>query len=387
MRRSNILVIGIGYVGLDTALLLGKKNNVYIYDIDSSKYNIKDQAKKEYLKNNGIKLSKIYSLNNLKKFDFIVICVSTDYSFELDNFDMTNVNDVIEKIVLSNTNATIVIRSTVPIRYTENIYNNISKNVIFSPEFARESNELSDIFSPDRIIIGYKKENIFLESRAREFAKIITDSCLDNSIPVIYTSYNEAECIKLFANAYLALRVSFFNELDMFSEQLNLDSRDIIKGVCLDKRIGDYYNNPSFGYGGYCLTKDTRQLFKDTSCIENVLISSITRSNENRIDFIASQIIKKEFSVIGIYRLNFKSNSNSIRKSAIIDIIDRLRKTNVKIIIYEPQIKEKQFKDCEVVNNLKKFKSMSSLILANRYDDKLHDVNKKVYTRDIFRRD
>ena len=315
-------------------------------------------------------------INN--KPEFIIICVSTNFDEELNSFDTSNVENVIKKICDYKIKTTIVIKSTVPIGFTEQIKRKYNiDNIFFSPEFLREGKALYDNLYPSRIIVGETNK------QGEKFANLLQNSALKKDIPIKYTSSTEAESIKLFANSYLAMRISFFNELDSFCENKKIDTKNVIEGICLDERIGNYYNNPSFGYGGYCLPKDTKQLLSDYKEIPNEIISSIVKSNEIRKQHVINSILSKNYNTIGIYRINFKKNSDNFRSSAILSIAEELKKYK-KIIIYEPLLKNNYIKDIEIINDLNKFKQISNIIITNRFEKELIDVEEKVYTRDLF---
>ena len=386
-----ITVVGAGYVGLSLATLLSKDNEVVLIDIIKEKLDmidnrispIKDKDIEDYFKNKKLNLTT--TLDYKKAFidsKFIIIATPTDYNTETKVFDTKSIEDTIDKIIKVNSNATIIIKSTVPIGYTKNIrkkYN--KKNIIFSPEFLREGKALYDNLYPSRIIIGDKS------SEAKEFGELLKNSSLKKDVVVKYMDSNEAESVKLFSNTYLALRISYFNELDTFAKKNNLNTKDIIEGVSLDPRIGDFYNNPSFGYGGYCLPKDTKQLLSNYENIPQNLIESIIKSNDTRKHFISEDIINKNPKLVGIYKLSMKKDSENYRQSAILDIINILKDNNIDMIIYDEIIKDNSFNGIKVVNDLKVFKKESNIILANRIDKDLSDVDNKVYTRDILFRD
>lgn len=385
-----ITVVGIGYVGLSLAILLGRKYNVTALDIDEKKVKminnkispINDKDIIKYLKEKTLNLTATTNLKiALKDADYVVICTPTNYNDKLESFDTSSVENIIKTIAEMKANTTIIIKSTVSVGFTEHmkkIYN--MKNIIFSPEFLREGNSLHDNLYPSRIIIGGKNKN------AHEFANILRESSMKKNVDVLFMNSSEAEAVKLFSNTYLALRVAFFNELDTFAEVYNLNSKKIIDGVCKDPRIGNYYNNPSFGYGGYCLPKDTKQLLSNYKNVPQTLIKAVIESNSIRKDFIAEKICSCKPKCIGIYRLTMKKYSDNFRESSIIDIMEKIASTskNIKIIIYEPNIKTANFRGFKIVNDLNEFEKLSDIILANRRDSITNSFLKEVYSRDLF---
>ena len=386
-----IAVVGIGYVGLSLATLLSQRNEVVAVDIIKDKVDminnrvspIKDEYIEKYFDEKKLNLRA--TLDYKEAFcdaDFIIISTPTNYDEEMNSFDTSSVEDVIERVKSMNLNATIVIKSTVPVGYTNYIKNKYNMdNIIFSPEFLREGQALYDNLYPSRIIVGGT------DSKSKEFGKILKDASLKKDVVVKYMNSAEAEAVKLFANSYLALRIAYFNELDTFAELKGLDSKSIIEGVCLDPRIGNFYNNPSFGYGGYCLPKDTKQLFANYTDVPQNLIGTIISSNDTRKKHIANMIMEKNPKVVGVYRLNMKKGSTNNRESATIDIVGILKINGVNVMIYEPNINVNTFMGFEVIHDLKLFKELSSIIIANRVDNVLDDVKHKVYTRDLFSRD
>lgn len=386
-----IAVAGTGYVGLSIACLLAQKNEVIALDvvkekvdmINAGKSPIRDKEIEDFLANKKLDLKA--TLDYKEAFQgakFIIISTPTNYDDETKHFDTSSVEDIIEKVISMNIDTTMVIKSTIPVGYVESIKEKYGiNNIMFSPEFLREGRALYDNLYPSRIIVGEKSE------RAVEFANLLRDGALKEEIPIKYMNSTEAEAVKLFANTYLALRVSYFNELDTYAETKGLNTKDIIDGICLDPRIGTHYNNPSFGYGGYCLPKDTKQLLANFNNVPQNLIRAIVSSNDTRKGHIAEMIIKRKPNVVGIYRLTMKAESDNFRFSAIQGVIQRLKEHNVQIIVYEPTLKDEEFNECKVINDFDEFTQKSDIIVANRYEEKLIKVKDKVYTRDLYSRD
>ncbi len=392
-----IAVAGTGYVGLSMAVLLSQQNEVYALDIVPEKIEkinnkispIKDKEIQTFLSEKKLNLTATSDdILAYKNADFVVVSTPTNYDDKKNYFDTSSVESVIKKVIEVNSNAVIVIKSTIPIGFSNSMKKKYStENILFSPEFLREGKALYDNLYPSRIIIGTDLNNEKILKKAEVFAKLLKEAAIKQTVDVKIMNVTEAETVKLFSNSYLAMRVSFFNELDTFSVVHGLNTKDIIKGVCADPRIGDYYNNPSFGYGGYCLPKDTKQLLANYKGVPQNIISAIVSSNKTRKDFIAEQIISKNPKIVGIYRLTMKTGSDNFRQSSIQGIIKRLKAKNIDIVIYEPTIKEKIFLDSVIVKNINTFKQVSDVIIANRYDDSISDVKDKVYTRDLFSRD
>lgn len=383
-----IAVAGTGYVGLAIATLLSQKNEVVALDVVPEKVNkinnrispIKDEEIEKYFKEKHLNLKATLDYEEaFSNASFIVICTPTNYDDKKRFFDTSSVEDIIQKVVLMNIDTTIVVKSTIPVGFVENIKKKYNiNNIMFSPEFLREGKALYDNLHPSRIIVGEKSK------RAEIFANLLKNCSLDENTPVLFMNSTEAEAVKLFANTYLALRVSYFNELDTYAELKGLNTKDIIEGISLDTRIGNHYNNPSFGYGGYCLPKDTKQLLVNYDNVPQNLIEAIVESNKTRKKHITDMILKRNPKIVGVYRLIMKTESDNFRASAIQDIIKNLKQSNVDIIIYEPTLDKEQFDDCVVVNDLNKFKNISDIIIANRLEKNLIDVLNKVYTRDIY---
>ena len=385
-----LLVLGLGYVGTANAILLSQHNDVICFDIDNNRVDqinnqkspIEDKEGSRYLTEKKLNLRAVSDFPNLKDFDFIIIATPTNYSPETNYFDTSSIKSCLEEIEKQNLKSTVIIRSTTPVGFTKSIQKKYpNQEIIFVPEFLREGRALHDSLHPSRIVVGSSSD------KAKSFAKLLLQGAVDENVEILHINSTEAEASKLFANAFLALRVTFFNELDTFALSKNLNTEEIINAVSLDPRIGDYYNNPSFGYGGYCLPKDTKQLLKNFEQVPQKIMEAIIDSNTMRKDFLGSEIVKKNPKTVGVFRLAMKEGSDNIRESSMLGIMKRIKAKGISVIIYEPLIHENTFYDSAVYKDLCKFKKDADLILCNRNSSELSDVQDKIFTRDLFNQD
>ena len=392
-----IAVAGTGYVGLSIAVLLAQHNNVEAVDIvpekieliNNKKSPIVDAEIEEYLATKELNLIATTDGDTAyAKAEYVVIAAPTNYDSDKNYFDTSAVESVIQQVVRVNPNAIMIIKSTVPVGFTKSVREQYCcDNILFSPEFLREGHALYDNLYPSRIIVGAPTGNVRLQKAAQTFASLLAEGGIAENIPTLFPDLTEAEAVKLFSNTYLALRVSYFNELDTYAELKCLNTKSIIEGVCLDPRIGDQYNNPSFGYGGYCLPKDTKQLRANYADVPQNLIGAIVDANRTRKDFVADQIISRQPKIVGIYRLTMKSNSDNFRQSSIQGVMKRIKAKGIDVVVYEPTLKDESFYNSRVIEDIDEFKSICDVIIANRFAEEISDVVEKVYTRDLYFRD